>query len=223
VLSFVSLLNWLWSVTTMQKKQASQVHENERLLREAELIRLQQQLQPHFLFNSLNSISALAGRDPEKTRAMVQQLSEFLRGTLKKDDRQKVTLKEELKQIELYFEIEKVRFGSRLSIVLTCSDGCENLMIPPLILQPIVENAIKHGLYGTLDESRIGINITCTEDLIIEVSNPADDSPVAGDGTGFGLSSVKRRLFLLFSRNDLLSTEKKDGRFITRLMIPQQR
>jgi LytS/YehU family sensor histidine kinase len=89
-------------------------HEADKLLREAELASLRQQLQPHFIFNSLNSISALAGSRPEEARKMIQQLSDFLRGTVRKDQQQSVALSEEFKHLELYLEIEKVRFGHRL-------------------------------------------------------------------------------------------------------------
>src|SRR5690606_35869240 len=117
------------------------------LLRSAELAKLRQQLQPHFLFNSLNSISALAGSKPEEARKMVHQLSEFLRGTLHKDEQTLVPFSDELRHLQLYLDIEKVRFGNRLKTEIDTHETCLNLKLPSLILQPVVENAIKFGLY----------------------------------------------------------------------------
>src|SRR6185436_1417225 len=131
---------WFYMKTESERKQRKS--DAEKLAREAELTGLRQQLQPHFLFNSLNSISALAGTKPEEARKMIQQLSDFLRGTLKKDDQQLVSLSEELQQLQLYLEIEKVRFGHRLRTEITNDERSLSLQLPSLLLQPIVENAI---------------------------------------------------------------------------------
>lgn len=198
-------------------------NEAEKLLREAELSGLRQQLQPHFLFNSLNSISALAGSRPEEARKMIQQLSDFLRGTVRKDANQMVTLKEEFRHLELYLEIEKVRFGHRLQTKLHHEDGTEHLVIPSLLLQPIVENAVKFGLYDTTGEVIISISARSEAGhLLITVTNPFDASTSRPkSGTGFGLSSVRRRLYLLYARHDLLETKTSDQLFITQIKIPQ--
>ena len=112
-----------------------------------------QQLQPHFLFNSLNSINALIGFKPDEARKMIHQLSDFLRGTLKKDDDQlQVTLNDELQHLNLYLEIEKVRFGHRLQTEISCDERSGSAKLPSMLLQPIVENAIKFGLYDTTGE-----------------------------------------------------------------------
>lgn len=223
IISFVTVLNWMWHILMDQKEQEERRNETEQLVKEAELVRLRQQLQPHFLFNSLNSISALAGSKPDEARKMIQQLSDFLRGTLKKDEEQVVALKEELEHLKLYLEIEKVRFGHRLNVLINADEKCSVAKIPPLLLQPIVENAIKFGLYGTVDDVEVMIEAQTDErQLLIEIRNPFDaDTQVSAKGTGFGLSSVQRRLFLLYGRNDLLTTEKKEKLFITRLKIPQ--
>lgn len=223
VLTFLTITNWLLYNIQEQKDREQRQNAAEQLVKEAELARLRQQLQPHFLFNSLNSISALAGTKPNEARKMIQQLSDFLRGTLKKDDQQTVSLKEELEHLNLYLEIEKVRFGHRLQVEMICDTNNIETYMPPLLLQPIVENAIKFGLYDTIDDITISI-ISKLENnyLYIEIKNPFDsDTQQANEGTGFGLSSVQRRLFLLFARNDLMTTEKKDNQFITSLKIPQ--
>ena len=223
VLAFVTLLNWMWNLLKDQKEQEQRRNQAEELVKDAELARLRQQLQPHFLFNSLNSISALAGTKPNEARKMIQQLSDFLRGTLKKDDQECVELKEELDHLKLYLEIEKVRFGHRLSVEINFEEETLTMNIPPLLLQPIVENAIKFGLYDTIDEITISVSSYIKDGLLhVRIKNPFDaETQAANQGTGFGLSSIQRRLFLLYSRNDLMITEKKENQFITILRIPQ--
>lgn len=223
MMSFVNILSTAANAMQTQTNREQRETETKQLAKEAELIKLRQQLQPHFLFNSLNSISALAGSKPDEARKMIQQLSDFLRGTLKKDEQETIFFKEELQHLSLYLDIEKVRFGHRLNIELMCDKKTEQAKIPPLLLQPIVENAIKFGLYGTIDEITVGIKAHIeNSNLIVEVKNPFDEQTQnAKKGTGFGLTSVQRRLFLLYSRNDLLTTEKQENVFMTRLKIPQ--
>ena len=120
-------------------------------------------MQPHFLFNSLNSINALIGMRPEEARKMVQQLSDFLRGTIKKEETQWVNLQEELQYLQLYLDIEKVRFGNRLATDIAIDDETQSLKLPALLLQPIVENAIKFGLYDTTGETVIRLTTTRQE------------------------------------------------------------
>jgi sensor histidine kinase YesM len=195
----------------------------EKLARDAELFRLQQQLQPHFLFNSLNSISALVGSQPGQARSMIQQLSEFLRGTLRRNEQEIVPLSEEIQQLERYLQIEKVRFGHRLDTELRQSEDCAEARLPAMILQPLMENAIKYGLYDTTGAVMIRLEASCANrQLAIRVQNPFDpDTAQASKGAGFGLASVQRRLFLLYGRNDLLSTASEGNQFITTLVIPQ--
>lgn len=195
----------------------------EKLAKETELIKLRQQLQPHFLFNSLNSISALAGSKPEQARKMIQQLSDFLRGTLRKDDQQYASMQEELTHLQLYLEIEKVRFGHRLETKIECEPSCSERLLPSLLLQPIVENAIKFGLYDTTEQVLVEIQSICEgKNLKIMVRNPYDSATAQPrKGTGFGLSSVQRRLYLLYGRTDLLHTHAESTHFTTTITIPQ--
>jgi two-component system LytT family sensor kinase len=223
ITAFITILNWLLNFISDEKKKGQKHNEMEALMREAELSKLRQQLQPHFLFNSLNSISALVGSKPVEARKMVQQLSDFLRGTLKKDDQQLVTLKEELDHLNLYLEIEKVRFGHRLNVEMNSSAESNTCTLPSLLLQPIVENAIKFGLYDNTGDVIIKISGKKEGNgLIVEVENPFDPQTAgANKGLGFGLNSIQRRLFLIYSRQDLLSTQKQDTIFKTTLKIPQ--
>ncbi|MEJ0054234.1 MAG: histidine kinase [Bacteroidota bacterium] len=194
-----------------------------KLAREAELSNLRLQLQPHFLFNSLNSISALAGSRPDEARKMIPATFRLPARYIKKDDSSLLTLEEELHHLQLYLDIEKVRFGHRLNTIIKNEEDCIHLTLPSLLLQPIVENAIKFGLYDTIGEITITISAKkAGSDLIIEVKNPFDPSTAMPKrGTGFGLSSVQRRLYLLYFRNDLLTTSQDDNIFTTTIKIPQ--
>ena len=223
LISSMSMFSLLWYSQQDQKEMEMRGVETEKLTKEAELFKLRQQLQPHFLFNSLNSISALTGSNPEKARHMIHQLSDFLRGTLKKDEHQWNTLEEELEYLQLYLDIEKVRFGYRLQTEINFNNEVLHFKLPALLLQPVVENAIKFGLYDTTGEVLIKLEATIEQnDLEIIVQNPFDpETSQPMKGTGFGLSSIQRRLFLLFARHDLLSTKKDGEHFITTILIPQ--
>lgn len=223
VISLMSMISIVWYTQQDQKESEKRKIEAETLSREAELYNLRQQLQPHFLFNSLNSITALIGSRPEEARKMIHQLSDFLRGTLKKEDQQPVSLMDELEHLQLYLDIEKVRFGHRLSTEISYNEACKSKLIPPMLLQPIVENAIKFGLYDTTGVVTISIFGECVgNELHITVQNPFDpDTTRPKHGTGFGLSGVKRRLHLLFGRTDLLETNSHTDIFTTVVKIPQ--
>jgi len=223
ILGCMATMSLLWFTQKEQKEMDARKLEAEKLAKEAELFKLRQQLQPHFLFNSLNSISALVGSQPEQARKMIYQLSDFLRGTLKKEEQQLVKLEEELEYLELYLDIEKVRFGHRLSTIIDCEESCRQMKLPSLLLQPVVENAIKFGLYDTTDDITIRISATAKNNYLeVVVENPFDpETSSPKKGTGFGLSSVQRRLYLLFARNDLLETKSENNLFITKVKIPQ--
>lgn len=223
MISIITIISWIWFYLREQQEIETRKVNTEKLAREAELSTLRQQLQPHFLFNSLNSISALIVVKPEEARRMIQQLSDFLRGTIKKDDQQYVSLDEELKHLHLYLEIEKVRFGHRLRTEVDQQEETKKMILPSLLLQPLVENAIKFGLYDTIGEITIRLEAKAVENhLLIRIENPFDpDTAQAKPGTGFGLNSIQRRLYLLYGRNDLLTTHQNKTLFTTELKIPQ--
>lgn len=223
LISSMSMFSLLWYSQQEKRETENRKMEMEQLSKEAELFKLRHQLQPHFLFNSLNSISALTVSNPGKAREMIYQLSDFLRGTLKKEDQQWITFDEELQYLKLYLDIEKVRFGYRLQTSLIYSDDALLLKIPALLLQPVVENAIKFGLYDTTGEVLIKLVATAEAgQLVVTVENPFDPQTAEpSTGTGFGISSIKRRLFLLFGRPGLLTVKKENNQFITTIHIPQ--
>jgi signal transduction histidine kinase len=223
MISIITIVSWVWFYIKEQQEIEGRKVTTENLAREAELSSLRQQLQPHFLFNSLNSISALIILKPEEARKMIQQLSDFLRGTIRKDDQQQISLEEEIKHLHLYLEIEKVRFGHRLRTEIVCQDASTRMLLPALLLQPLVENAIKFGLYDTIGEITIRLEAKASDNILsIRVENPFDpETSQSKPGTGFGLNSIQRRLYLLYGRNDLLSTHQNSNIFITELKIPQ--
>ncbi|MBS1521400.1 MAG: histidine kinase [Bacteroidetes bacterium] len=222
-IGWMAMISMIYYSQLDQKENEKRKAEAEKLARDAELYNLRQQLQPHFLFNSLNSINALIGFKPDQARMMIHQLSDFLRGTLKKDDQQNVTLTEELAHLQLYLDIEKVRFGHRLMTEISCDSKCQECKLPPMILQPIVENAIKFGLYDTTEAVTVSIRAEWDDNyLIIMIQNPYDPNTARPrKGTGFGLSGVQRRLDLLYARTDLVETHANDNIFTTIIKIPQ--
>jgi hypothetical protein len=215
---------WLFFYIKEHQQNEMREKETEKLMREAELSGLRQQFQPHFIFNSLNSISALAGTNPNLARKMIEQLSDFLRGTVKKESNLLVPLKEEFNHLELYLDIEKVRFGHRLITEVKADDAAMEMKLPSLLLQPVLENAIKFGLYDTIGEVVITVEAKVDQNyLVVEIKNPFDPaSAVPKKGTGFGLNSIQRRLSLLFYRNDLLTTQQNENTFTTTIKIPQR-
>jgi two-component system, LytTR family, sensor kinase len=220
----MAMISLVWYSLQEQKEIESRKRETEKLAKEAELFKLRNQLQPHFLFNSLNSINALIGINPEQARNMIQQLSDFLRGSIRREEQVSVSVAEELQYLGLYLSIEKQRFGHRLSADVQTDEACLNMKLPNMLLQPIVENAIKFGLYDTTGDISIKIIAKAVNGyLVITVENPFDSqTATVKHGTGFGLTSVQRRLQLLYSRSDLLETNINEEVFTATVRIPQQ-
>ncbi|MCR9171752.1 MAG: histidine kinase [bacterium] len=220
---FVHLRFWSREKQANEEKSKALAVEQQRDMVQIEINSIQQQLKPHFLFNSLNSINALTMTNPEEAQKMVQLLSEFMRGSIQQNQSETVTLKEEIRHLKLYTDIEKVRFGDRLSIEYHLDEQILEKKLPFLILQPIIENAIKYGLYGNTDDVTIHISARMHEEyLLIEVSNPFDAiTQETNKGTGYGIRSVQRKLLLLYQRGNLLKTQTKNSIFTATLQIPQ--
>lgn len=219
----VIIINIFWNIQEEYQENKKRKEESERILRDAELYNLRQQLQPHFLFNSLNSIIALIGMKPDQARKMTFQLSDFLRGTMRKDDKQLISLNDEISHLTLYLDIEKVRFGHRLTTTFSLQEEAKNAKVPSMIIQPLLENAIKYGLYNVIGDVEITVDIHQENYMLyISITNPFDNDQFdSRKGTGFGLSSIQRRLFLLYGRTDLLDTSIKNNIFTSTLKIPQ--
>lgn len=223
-LTWCAIANVLWYRLDEQSDMQGRLLATQNLAKEAELNKLRHQLQPHFLFNSLNSVYALTIVNPSEAGTMITKLAAFLRGTLKRDDEVWVNVAEEMEYIQLYLDIEKVRFSHRLTIDVEIEEETLTLCLPGTLLQPIVENAIKFGLYNTSAAITITIRVKLEGNaLVIYVANPYDFEMKASDGTGFGLSAIRRRLYLLFADSNLLQTETQNNNlYITTLKIPQK-
>jgi LytS/YehU family sensor histidine kinase len=161
--------------------------------------------------------------NPEEAQKMVQLLSEFMRGSIQQHQSELVDLQEEIRHLQLYTNIEKVRFGDRLNVKYEIDDNLMATKLPFLILQPIIENAIKYGLYGNTDEVTISISVKMEENILeVAVSNPFDSiTQETNKGTGFGIRSIQRKLLLIYQRSNLLKTQTKNSIFTVTLQIPQ--
>ncbi len=198
--------------------------ELQTLVNEAELSALKSQINPHFLFNSLNSISSLTITNPDKAQEMVIKLSDFLRYTLSHDKEEKTSLEEEFNNLHRYLDIEKIRFGHRLNFTTNIPEECKKFLIPNMILQPLLENAIKHGVYNSTEEVLVELNCRHnSENVIIEISNEYDPESVNNKGSGIGLKNIRKRLQIIYKRHDLLeiSAEKLIFRAILKLPISE--
>lgn len=214
---------WIDKHIIEQEKTTEELVSKERKLVQAELSNIQEQFKPHFLFNSLNSISALTLFEPEKARTMIQHLSDYLRASVNRSTNEFISFEEELNYVNLYLEIEKTRFEDRLSFSYSQPTSTNDCLVPTMILQPIIENAIKYGVYGNTGKVTIELSAEIIGDkLEIKISNPYDKSTTSFKGKGFGLQGLKKRLYLIYSRNDLIHIEKTDDQFSILIKLPKK-
>jgi two-component sensor histidine kinase len=193
------------------------------LVKESELSSLKSQINPHFLFNSLNSISSLTMIKPEQAQEMIIKLSDFLRYSLSNKEEKLTSLRDEIGNINRYLDIEKIRFGKRLSVELHASEPCQALKLPGLILQPLVENAVKYGVYESIEESVIEITSSCNSSaLMILIRNAYDPAFSYKRGEGIGLKNIRSRMRLLYNRDDLLQIKKDSNHYEVSIIFPQQ-
>lgn len=224
ILSLLLTTNWIQQQKIREERIRLYAIAKEQEAQLTALNSIKEQFKPHFLFNSLNSIAALCLSKPEKAREMILLLSDFMRKNVHSNTKELVSLEEEVAHINKYISIEKIRFGNRLSVVIEIPPQTKKLLLPSLILQPIVENSIKYGVYGTLENVTIQISASYKENLLtIEICNPFDpEEHLSSKGTGFGLTSIEKRLQLIYGRGQLLSISKKGTTFCTQLQIPQK-
>ncbi len=191
------------------------------VLKETELNMLKSQINPHFLFNSLNSISSLTITNPEKAREMVIKLSDFLRYSVSNNSSSFTTLENEMANIRRYLEIEKVRFGDKLAFGFNLEGNCRTHQIPVMILQPLFENAIKHGVYESTEQVSIAMDCEYKEGYLeISIVNDFDPHAHPRKGTGIGLNNIRERLRLLYKNDKLLRTVVDGTRFSVYLSLP---
>ncbi|MCC2955210.1 histidine kinase [Massilia sp. IC2-477] len=199
--------------------------ESRLLAQDAELRMLRTQIDPHFLFNSLNSISALTAIDAGRARDMTLQLAGFFRQTLGLEAHRKVSLGEELALVECFLAIEQVRFGPRLAFAREVGEDARECLLPPMILQPLVENAVKHGIGQLLDGGMIRIDAERTGSLLrIRVGNDADPDGAGaqGEGRGIGLVNVRQRLAAAYGREASVHWARENNTFWVQLVLPAE-
>ena len=191
------------------------------LAREAELRALKAQINPHFLFNSLNSISALTTVDPARARDMCLRLSDFLRSTLGLGQKESIPWTEELALARTYLEVEQVRFGKRLQVEYDIAPECERCSVPPLVLQPLVENAVKHGIATMVDGGVIRIQARAGNDLLrVIIENDFDPDAPIPRRSGLGLRNVRERIEARYGKEGRFATSSENNHFRVELLLP---
>ncbi len=210
-------------ITLDQRQEADRTEQELRVLaREAELKALRAQLNPHFLFNSLNSISALTTLDAKRAREMCVLLSDFLRKSLRLGERSTVKLSEELDLVRNYLAIEQIRFGNRLQIEWDVDASIASVEVPTLLLQPLVENANKHGIAQTPEGGTIRIQAFAPGAFVeIHVENPVDEDAERPQGLGIGLRQVKQRLQGRYGSRTFFEAKIREGRHEAVLTFPR--
>ena len=207
------------------EEQRGRLLESEAMAREAQLQALRYQLQPHFLFNTLNAISSLVvSRQPERATEMIAKLAALLRNTLSVPEVHLVTLREELAVTEEYLSIEQVRFGPRLSISVSVSPEASQAQVPRFLLQPIVENSIRHGIARCPNGGEVSITASVVEgQLRIDVENDRTEGILqSGDeGTGLGLANTRSRLEKIYGEQGRITvTSAENNRFLVSIRFP---
>jgi signal transduction histidine kinase len=193
------------------------------LARDAELKALRAQVNPHFLFNCLHSVSALTSSDPAKAREMCILLADFLRTTLRLGGRETVTLEEELALVRGYLAIEKVRFGARVRMEEDVHKEALALPLPPLLLQPLVENAIRHGIANLPEGGVIRLSAERNNDAVsILVENSFDPDSPSPLKTGLGLDNIRQRLNARYGTEATIDIRTEANSFLVTLRLPMQ-
>ncbi len=224
------LLYWMTAVAhylAIEHGRARQAETRELQLRlmarDAELRMLRTQVDPHFLFNSLNSISALTSIDPAAARRMTVRLAEFFRHTLGLEAHRKVTLDDELALAERFLEIEQVRFGNRLAFGRDVGEGAGRCLLPPMLLQPLVENAVKHGIGQLIEGGEVRVQARRAGSILrIRVENDAGDTGATRAPGGIGLANVRQRLVSAYGHEGSVRWTHEDGRFRVDIELPAQ-
>lgn len=192
------------------------------LAREAELRAFKAQVDPHFLFNSLNAVASLCGSRPQDAREMAQKLAEFYRLILRLGSMERITLAEEIDLVTRYLAIEKVRFGDRLTTNIAVDEGAAECLVPPLLLQPLVENAVRHGIASVVEGGAVDIAATLHDGkLRISIDNPADPDRLDAKGEGIGLQNAAGRLRAVSDGKATVHAAEDEGRFHVAIELPR--
>jgi sensor histidine kinase YesM len=217
-----TLSYYLYIYVGRLKEKADNELRLNKLIKDGELNLLKSQINPHFLFNSLNSLNALIIKNPERASEMLTALSDYLRYTVLSMRRQTSDLEDEVNNIKRYLSIEKLRFGDKLNYEFHIDPACLPLKAPSMLLQPLLENAVKYGVYESTEAVSITVIITNEYgSLNVEVSNDFDPDYTKGAiGSGTGLKNIAERLSLFYGNKAALHTKTADGKFTVTVNIP---
>jgi LytS/YehU family sensor histidine kinase len=216
-------VNYLLIEAERVRKLETQELETRLMAQDAELRMLRTQVDPHFLFNSLNSISALTSIDPGAARAMTLRLADFFRHSLGLHADRKVALARELALVRDFLAIEQVRFGERLRFESEAAPEACACLVPPMLLQPLVENAVKHGIGQLIEPGTIRIRALRAGSLLrIVVENDVDPDAVPARGTGVGLENVRRRLAAAYGIDASAHWSREAHIFRVELALPAE-
>lgn len=219
----LAAINYLATESGRARNAERRELESKLMAQDAELRMLRTQVDPHFLFNSLNSVSALTSHDPKGAREMTLRLAGFFRRSQGLAGQQRITLAQEMELVRDFLAIEKVRFGDRLVTEEALEKGALDCLVPPMIIQPLVENAIKHGI-GQLTEGGL-VLVAAWRDgtrLSITVSNAIDPEVAQGRGGGIGLANVRRRLACAYPNGSALEWKREGDTFSVQISLPAQ-
>lgn len=224
VFFFWSLIYFLFHFIENYKKAEIENLKWEASINEIELNKLKSQLNPHFMFNAMNSIRALVDENPVKSKDAITQLSNILRNTLQMGKNKTIAFDEEFKIVEDYLELELIRYEERLKILKNIHPLSKNFQVPPLMVQTLVENGIKHGISKLKEGGELSIKTEVEiNKLIITIQNSGQiDIEKAESETGFGIKNTKQRLKLLYGNTASLKIENQSSNVVkTQLIIPQ--
>ncbi|MFB6306882.1 MAG: sensor histidine kinase [Flavobacteriales bacterium] len=194
----------------------------EAVKNEIELNNLKSQLNPHFLFNALNSVRTLIGEEPERAKSALTKLSFLLRNTLTSGKNDRIPLKKEMEIVHSYLDIEKIRYEDRLNVEINIPKETENALIPPLMIQTIVENAVKHGISNLNDGGTVKIeSYLSNNELVLSVINDGRyDVSSEKNGESFGLDNTKKRLELIYGEDGIFHIFNEDNKVRSKIKIP---
>ncbi len=216
------LIYYLVANNQKLQERTQQEERLKNLVRDSELNLLKSQINPHFLFNSLNSIASLTMSNPDEARDMIIRLSDLLRYSLKHRENEYVPLKEELGRMKDYLAIEKIRFGDKLQYVFHVNGECEEFPVPTMIFQPLFENAIRHSVYESIETITIRFKCIPENDYMKTViSNDYDPRIPTKKGTGLGLQNVSQRIELAYQEMGLVRWKGDGGVFTVSILFPR--
>jgi two-component system sensor histidine kinase AlgZ len=212
-------------IIAVESSRAAEARANRAnlLARDAELRALKAQVNPHFLFNSLNSISALTSSDPARAREMCILLGDFLRRTLGLGEKAVISLEEELSLVNAFLAVEKIRFGARLSMEENIEKEALAFDVPPLLLQPLVENAVAHGVANLVEGGSIRLDVQCRDgEISIAIENSFDPEAPPRRKSGVGLANVRQRLAARYGSRASFDVKTEGGVFRVGITLPAE-